>query len=165
MASNSAVLDHTGKLRASVISAHGEVSRAEKNIPVTFNGADRHCSLRVLADVQVAIAEKLHARGATLRVIVKLNRTGPAAVLARAGNQRGITCGWAEARGAGVEEGKASICATKGAAIVDDSGIVCARCVEKRREASGRLADFGAVVDKSRIPCGRTTAEFCETLE
>src|SRR5439155_20744705 len=103
-------LNNARKDRAYIVTAHGQ-ARVKKNISCAFYGADGHAALIVL-DVQVAVAENLHAWHAASRSGRKKNGTTPASPRAAVGNERGT----AGCRGIG-EVRCPTVCAADRAAI------------------------------------------------
>src|SRR5438132_682211 len=68
-----AVLDHAGKGRAQIVDAHGQVYSSEKDITAALDRADLHARNVARTDVQAAIAENRHARGAAGGILKEQN--------------------------------------------------------------------------------------------
>ena len=111
----------------------------------------------MLADVQVAVAENLHARRAAKGIMIKHNQTAITSAQAAVGDQRGI------ARGRGLEEPReAAACPAGRAAVVDKCAIARGRGVAVEFREAGAEAEApgtATVVGEGAIACGRGVRE------
>ena len=108
----------------------------------------------MLADVQAAVAENLHARRVASGITLQMNRTAPGSAHTAVGDQRGA----AQARG-NEETREAAGCAADRAAVVDKCGTAPAR-LGQHRGAAACVTHRTAVVGDVGMVRGRQV-EVC----
>src|SRR5207248_9542322 len=74
-ATGSAILDRTREIRVLIVTANRQLPTTKENMAATFHRTDSHPGSRVPADVQDAVPENRHPRGAAAGTINKTTQT------------------------------------------------------------------------------------------